>query len=270
MADRGDLLPGEIKSRLGTRVFGRRLYYLAAVDSTNRVAVALAKEGEAHGTVVIADFQTGGKGRWNRRWESPRGRDLLFSIILRPQAAANMVLPLTLTLSVGVAEAIGRVTGKNAGVKWPNDVVVEGKKISGILSESSTQGSRTGFVVSGIGINVNAAPGDFAEEFRDRTCSCLTLTGTELDRAEVLARVLSSLETAYESFAGEGFGPMLERYKALLAIWRGNIRFERAGREIVGTVRDVAPDGGLVIDSGAGPLTLYEEEVFILRNEGSP
>jgi BirA family biotin operon repressor/biotin-[acetyl-CoA-carboxylase] ligase len=154
-------------------------------------------------------------------------------------------------------------------VKWPNDVVVDGRKISGILSESSTQGSRTAFVVSGIGLNVNTALGDFAEEFRDRTCSCFTLTGTEFNRAEVLAGVLFSLEAVYESFAREGFGPARERYKALLCNWGATIRFEKAGREIGGTVRDVAPDGGLVVETDAGALTLYEEEVLIVRSEGS-
>lgn len=269
MADRGDLLPGEIKKRLATRVFGRRVYYLPEIDSTNRLAVELARAGEPHGTMVVADYQTSGKGRWNRRWESPRGRNVLFSMILRPDASAGKVLPLTLALSVGVAEAIEAITGRKVGVKWPNDVTVGERKISGILLEGSTRGLRTAFVVAGIGVNVNAASEDFGEELRDRSCSCLTLTGTEWHRADVLARILSSLESAYDGFARDGFQSMAGRYKASLTVLGKSVRFKKSGEVFVGTVVDIAADGGLVVGTGAGTLTLYEEEVFGLRSEGT-
>jgi BirA family biotin operon repressor/biotin-[acetyl-CoA-carboxylase] ligase len=267
MPDRVDLLPGEIRRRLETRAFGRRVYYLAEVDSTNRLAVDLARAGEAHGSLVVADHQTSGRGRRQRRWESPPGRNLLFSLILRPEESAWEVLPLTLALSMGIARALSEIASKEAGVKWPNDVEVEGKKIAGMLSESSSRGGRTTFLVVGTGVNVNVRIDELGDEFRDRSCSCYTLTGREWDRSDVLARILLYLERSYDEFLGEGFSSMAARYKEMLRILGKRVRFERRSEITWGTVLDVASDGGLVVDTPGGRLTLYEEEVSAVREE---
>jgi len=267
MPVRGDLLPGDIRRRLETRAFGRRIYYLPEVDSTNRLAVDLARAGEAHGSLVVTDHQTMGRGRRQRRWESPPGRNLLFSLILRPEESAWAVLPLTLAFSMGNARALSEIVSNEVGVKWPNDVEVEGKKIAGTLSEGSSRGGRTTFLVVGTGVNVNVRIDELGGEFRDRSCSCYTLTGREWDRSDVLARILLHLEKSYDEFLRGGFGLMAGRYKEMLRILGKRVRFERRGEVTWGTVLDVGSDGGLVVDTPGGRLTLYEEEVGTVREE---
>jgi len=263
-----DLLPRGIQRRLETRALARRIYYLHEVDSTNRIAAELARAGEPHGTLVVTDYQTKGRGRWNRTWESPAGRNLLFSLILRPGVGAHTVLPVTLVFSTALAETLSTIVGRDAGVKWPNDVVVEGRKISGILSEGASRAGVAVFVVVGIGINVNVGSEEFPERIRDRSCSCSSLTGREWKRADLLARVLSSLERVYDEFVQKGFGKMAARYTSRLTILGKPIRFEKAGLETAGTVVDVGADGSLVVETVTGRVALYEQEVSLLRDGG--
>jgi BirA family biotin operon repressor/biotin-[acetyl-CoA-carboxylase] ligase len=262
-----DLLPNVFRPRLETRLFGRRVYYLPAVDSTNRLAADLARAGESHGSLVVADHQTGGRGRRDRTWESPPGRNLLFSLILRPEGSAREVLPLTLAFSLGTARALSGLLSAKTGVKWPNDVEAEGRKIAGTLAESATRGGRTAHLIVGIGVNVNERIEEFDAGFRDRACSCFTLTGREWDRGAVLAAILLQLEKAYDEFDGGGFAPMVGRYKMSLGMLGKRIRFERKGEAVSGTAADVATDGSLVVDTAAGRVTLYEEEVVKVREE---
>jgi BirA family biotin operon repressor/biotin-[acetyl-CoA-carboxylase] ligase len=268
MPRKNDLLPRGIQRRLETRSLARRIYYLHEVDSTNRIAADLARAGEPHGTLVVSDYQTKGRGRRNRTWESPAGRNLLFSLILRPGVGAHTALPVTLAFSTALAEVLAALTGRDAGVKWPNDVVVEGKKISGILSEGVSRGGVAVFIVVGIGINVNMGSEEFPEGIRDRSCSCYSLTGREWSRADVLARVLSSLERAYDEFVQEGFGKMVARYKSRLTVLGKLVRFEKAGVETAGTVVDVGTDGSLVVEAVSGRVALYEQEVSLLCDGG--
>jgi BirA family biotin operon repressor/biotin-[acetyl-CoA-carboxylase] ligase len=263
-----DLLPKEFRPRLETRLFGRRVYYVPVVDSTNRLAADLARAGESHGSLVVTDHQTEGRGRRDRSWESPPGRNLLFSLILRPEGSARDVLPLTLAFSLGTARALSDLLSVKTGVKWPNDVEAEGRKIAGTLAEGATRGDRTKHLIVGIGVNVNERIEEFGGEFRDRACSCFTITGREWDRGAVLAAILLQLERAYDEFDRGGFAPMADRYKASLGILEKRVRFERRGGIEAGTVADVAPDGGLVVDTAAGRVTLYEEEVIRVREDG--
>jgi len=263
----GGFLPREISRRARTRLFARRVYCLAQVDSTNRLAAELAREGEPEGTLVVANHQTAGRGRFDRRWESPPGKDLLFSIVLRPNAPARVVLPVTLVFASAIAGALGALTGKDAGVKWPNDVVVGGRKICGILSEASTSGGRAVFAVVGVGINVNARAGELPVELRDRACSCAMLTGRKWDRVEVLARVVTALERAYLEFAAEGFEELLAVYKSKLVILGRDVAVERSGSRNIVRVVDVGSDGALVVEGAGGRTSLYDDEVAMLRYE---
>lgn len=264
----GDLLPREIGRRLSTRLFGRRVYYVPEVDSTNRLAAGLAEAGEGEGSIVVANHQTAGRGRWERRWESPAGKDILFSLILRPDASPRAVLPVTLAFSAAVAETLGGMTGRDIGVKWPNDVVAGGKKLCGILAEASTSGERTSFVVVGFGINVNVRHDEFPAEWADRSCSCRTLTGSEWNRGDVLARLLSALERTYFDFGARGFGGSLSSYKSRLVILERDVRVQGSRGEMVVRVIDVASDGGLVVETPQGTTTLYDDEVTLVREKG--
>ena len=154
-----------VGSRLKTRLIGKPLHFFDAIDSTNTYAMQLAREGAAEGTVVVADAQTGGKGRLGRTWVSPAGVNLYCSTILRPSVPAALAPQMNLVAAVAVAEAIVEVCGITPTIKWPNDVLVKGKKVCGILSEMQTsQTSQTGqtntdtlkAIVVGIGVNLNA------------------------------------------------------------------------------------------------------------------
>ena len=254
------LMPRDIQALLATSVFGRRLYYTNEVDSTNRVAKEFARAGEPDGTVVIADFQTAGRGRRERQWVSPRGTNLLFSLILKPDKTALGVLPITMALSLGIAETLTRRLGIDVGVKWPNDVIAAKGKLCGVLSESATRAGRVSFVIVGIGINVNMKREQFPAGVP--AASCFSITGTIHDRKQVLADVLHALETIHAEFLREGFPALLERYIRRLVLMDKPITFRRGPDVGQGEVIGVQPDGALVVRTdGGSSVTLYDEEV---------
>jgi BirA family biotin operon repressor/biotin-[acetyl-CoA-carboxylase] ligase len=264
MGNDGGVLPGDVKALLTTREFGGRIYYHPEVDSTNRAAVELAREGEPHGTLVIADYQTMGRGRFGRSWLSGRGKNLLFSLILRPDVPFGDVLPVTLAFAVSISQTLENLLDTQVGVKWPNDVIVGGKKICGILSEGASEGGRTRFIVVGAGVNVNVAPHEFPGEIRSLATSCATITGRAFDRKDVLARVLASLESTYDEFVRDGFAAMAARFKARLTILGQTVTYAVRGTHREGEVKDVAADGGLIVEDKEGNETvLYDEDISI-------
>lgn len=255
------LLPGDVRGRLATARAGRRLYYFPETDSTNDVAIDLARRGEPEGAVVYTDFQRRGRGRRDRAWNSPRGLDLLFSLVLRPPGTARDALPLALAASVAVSDAVGRALGVAVGVKWPNDVVWSGRKLAGILCESGDgRGGR--YVVVGVGINVNSGPGDLPGEVRATAVTCRTIAGRPLDRAGLFVSILESLEATYGRFRAGGFPVLRDEYEARLAFAGRRVVFEREGRDETGRVLGVADDGALRVLPAEGPETLlYGETV---------
>jgi BirA family biotin operon repressor/biotin-[acetyl-CoA-carboxylase] ligase len=254
------LLPRDVQALLSTASFGRRMYYLDSVDSTNRLARDLARAGEPDGTVVIADFQTAGRGRHERHWFSPRGTNLTFSLILKTDRRLADVLPITLAFSLAIAEALAERIGADVGVKWPNDVVTPSGKLCGILSESSTRAGRTAFVIVGVGVNVNMEPEQFSGDAP--VASCSSLSGVTHERREVLADLLGRLERTRNAFLQEGFAGMAERYAARLMLVGKEVSSQRGSDAVAGRVVGVSPDGGLVIRADGGEaITLYDGEL---------
>ncbi|MCZ6765546.1 MAG: biotin--[acetyl-CoA-carboxylase] ligase [bacterium] len=258
----GGILPARVKRELRTSVFGRRIYYSVAIDSTNRMAVDLARRNEPHGTIVLTDFQKQGRGRHTKRWASPPGENLLFSIVLRPNAPARSLLPVTLAFSVTLATTLTRVLQKEIGVKWPNDLVTPQGKLGGILSESAIRGDIAQFVIVGIGLNVNTPPANFPADLGCTPVSCLSIGGRRLDRAALLGRLLFDLETAYDEFVRDGFAAFVEEYDKRLIILSRPIRYMgRSGGE-EGRVVGIAEDGGLkVVRSDDTVDVLYDVEI---------
>jgi BirA family biotin operon repressor/biotin-[acetyl-CoA-carboxylase] ligase len=257
------ILPSAVKSGLETRSFGHRLYYLPFTGSTNDVASALAKRGEPEGTVVLTDYQTGGRGRFDRKWDSPPGKNLLFSMILRPRGArVSDFLGVTLVFSLVTAELLEDLLGMEVGVKWPNDVVSGTRKICGILAEGSSGKGGVDYVVVGMGINVNMEASDFPPELEGRAVSCAMLLGAPVRRAQLLADLLSRLEEAYDGFAEEGFAPFHERYSGKLVVMGKEVSFRRGDAVSAGRVAAVEDDGSLVVVAGGGRrIRLYDEEI---------
>jgi len=179
------------ESMYGTRgSLGRPLYKYQIVRSTNDLALQLAREGAPEGTLVLAEAQTGGRGRWGRGWHSPEGKGIWASLILRPEDDPGGTL--AVGVASGIAEAIRETAGVDAQVKWPNDVVVGGRKLAGVLVERGG-----GAYVVGFGVNVLQAKEDFPPELRDRATSLFLETGRAWDREELLWGILEEVERAY-------------------------------------------------------------------------
>jgi len=250
-----DLDPKALEARLSTRWLGRRHVHLSSCGSTNDLVAAEARNGAAEGLLVTADRQTGGRGRQGRVWHSPPDANLYLSLLLRPRRSAVEVPPLTLLAGGALAQAL-RGLGFAARVKWPNDLLLTDengrrRKVAGILTEAATEGDRIGHVVVGIGLNVNATEESFPDELAEKATSLRLIGGKSLSRVEVLSRVLSSLETAYESFQERGVAAAIELWEAHAEL--GNpCRAQVAGREIVGVVAGVDGDGALLIEDEAG------------------
>ena len=188
----------ELKSILKTRWIGNRLEYFDETDSTNIRARKLAEEGAPHGTLVVADRQTAGKGRRGRSWVSPAGTGIWMSMVLRPSMAPMSASMLTLIAGLAVVKGVKESTGLEAMIKWPNDAVLNGKKICGILTEMSTEVECIRYVIPGIGINVNID--DFPEEIRDKATSLKLEAGRNIKRSPVIAAVADSFEYYYDIF----------------------------------------------------------------------
>ncbi len=259
------LVPADLRRCLATAYFGRRAYFYPETDSTNDVALALAGTGEAEGTTVVADYQRQGRGRRAHTWVSPAGKDLLFSVILRPPGDARHALPVTLVVATAISVTLSKRLDVDVLVEWPNDVVTRAGKLSGILAESASSGGRLSHVVVGVGVNVNTVEGDFTGHLHGATASCRTLTGVEWDRAELLADLLGTIEAYYDRFKRDGFATLSSACEARLTQAGRRVTFERDGVRSSGRVTGVSPDGALVVllDDG-GAIDLYSEHVEVI------
>lgn len=252
----------ELRKGLNTKAFGSRVFTFEKIDSTNNCAKALANVGKEEGIVVIAEEQTAGKGRLGRSWEANRGENLTFSILLRPKVSPEAINLLPLSVGVAIAEAIERVTRLKVECKWPNDLLLNGKKVAGILMESSMRENTIDFVVVGVGLNVNQT--QFPPNLQTRATSLKLESKQEIDRARLFKEILASLETNY--YAG-----MKTEFKSVMSSWLRRtpmlnkpIVISQQGTIISGFVRGLSPDGGLVLHTNGTEKTLYAGDVTIL------
>lgn len=246
------LQEAEIRAGLTTRRIGAVIYLFQEVESTNDEAAALADRGEAEGAIVIAERQRHGRGRMGRRWESPRGLGLYLSVILRPAIPPQNAPLLTLMGAVASAEAIERTTGLMTALKWPNDLLVHGRKVGGILGEMAADSSGLLHVVLGIGINVNQTEADFEAELRRTAGSLRIEVGRPVDRTVIIRSFCESLDGWYERFLSDGPLPILEdvRRRCLTV---GRMVTARSGdQEVSGFAVELDDIGRLVIRDATG------------------
>lgn len=202
----------ELEQGLKTKTMGQSIYFYEETDTTNNRARELALEGAPEGTLVVAEKQTAGRGRRGKVWESPLGTGIWMSLVLRPQIAPAEASVLTLLCGLATAEAIEAETGLSAGIKWPNDILINGKKAVGILTEMDCEMSEVHFVIPGIGINVNTA--SFPPEIAEIATSLYLECGKTVSRRRLVHKVLERLEEHYETFLRTGsFAAMLEDYR---------------------------------------------------------
>ncbi|MEE9611562.1 MAG: biotin--[acetyl-CoA-carboxylase] ligase [Desulfatiglandales bacterium] len=209
------LLPEEIEVGLNTDVFGRKIVFYLELSSTQDVAKQLAGQGEGEGTVIIADSQTHGKGRLGRRWSSPPQQGIYLSIILRPKIEPAQAVQIPLMAGVAVAQAIEKIRPLNPSIKWPNDLMINWKKVGGILTETSAEIDVIDYVVLGIGLNVNTPRSLFPDDIKESATSLTEECGEPVSRVKLLQVLLAELELLYMQFTTFGFEPIRERWKLL-------------------------------------------------------
>ncbi|MEW6431015.1 MAG: biotin--[acetyl-CoA-carboxylase] ligase [Myxococcota bacterium] len=239
----------ELLPLLATRELGRTVHHFESTESTNRVAFELAQDGAFHGEVVIAEAQTAGKGRRGRSWSSPPGKNLYCSVILRPEIPPARAPELTLVAAVALAETL-REAGGDAGIKWPNDVQLGGRKVAGILTELSADAERVHFVVVGLGVNLNATADDFPPELAEVATSLKLARGTEVPRALFTAALLTRLEQWFDTWAEEGFAPVRAAWKKLSTILGREVLVRGEQNELRGIAEDIDDGGALLLRVG--------------------
>ena len=251
-----------LASLLRTRRFGRALRAYASVGSTNTEAAAWAAGGAPEGAVVLAELQTAGRGRMGRTWEARAGQNLTFSVVLRPPLPPERLGLLTLAASVAVAETVSAFTAPlEAGIKWPNDVLLEGRKCCGMLLESSFSGQKTPAVILGIGLNVNQDA--FPPALADRATSMLLATGRQTPRAPLLAALLTRLEQVYDRLVHDGGAALRQAYEARLAGLGRPATLYLAGTQtpVRGVLAGITETGALRVETGDGLRLFHAGEV---------
>lgn len=252
----------EIASRLHTQWAGRNAVLLKSTGSTNADAKRLAEEGAPHGTIVVTEQQTAGRGRRGRQWTSALGCNVYFTLVLRPSCAPDRACMLTLVMALAVAEAV-RELGLSASIKWPNDVVLNGRKICGILTEMSAEPDYIHYVVIGTGVNVNQQ--EFPEEIKRVAGSLYLEKGEHIARAPLLARILELFEAYYALFDQRGdLSELMESYEALLLNKDSNVRVLDPKGEYEGVARGITREGELLVERENGGMErVYAGEVSV-------
>jgi BirA family biotin operon repressor/biotin-[acetyl-CoA-carboxylase] ligase len=254
------LLADELNHELYCRIFGKKIFSYASLDSTNVTAYGLAEEGSPEGTIVVAEQQKKGKGRLGRSWISPAGTGVYLSAVLKPEIQPKEASKITLIAAVSVAGALSGISGLKCMIRWPNDIIVDSKKICGILTEMKAEQDKTAFVILGIGINVNTPASSLPKE----ASSLKVLTGKEYSRVEAAKAVLRELDVNYLRFLKKGFAPFLKEWSLYSAITGRRVKLTCHNRILEGTAQDIDENGALVIrlDNGlsesvlAGDVTL--------------
>jgi BirA family biotin operon repressor/biotin-[acetyl-CoA-carboxylase] ligase len=244
----------EVKDLLNTKHIGKDIIYYDTIGSTNSKAKELAERGQEHGTVVISEEQTSGRGRLGRNWVSPKYKGIWMSIILRPNIITENIAQITLLGAAAVQKAILEM-GIKTGIKWPNDIVLNSKKVCGILTEMSGEIDHVNYLVMGIGINVNLEEEDIPLELKDMATSLKLGSGKDVDRKLLLANVLNIFEKLYNEFVESG------SIKEIIEICRKNsiligreIELINKGKTSTAKAIDISDDGELVIENEQGML----------------
>jgi BirA family biotin operon repressor/biotin-[acetyl-CoA-carboxylase] ligase len=250
------LLAEELQDGLATRVVGREVRYLAETDSTNRQAYALGEGGAGEGLVVIADRQTAGKGRMGRTWASPPAVNLYLSVLLRPPLPPHAAPQLTFVSTVAVSRAIASVTGLAPTHKWPNDVLLNGCKVAGLLNEMSAESDRIRFVVLGIGVNLNMTADQFPADLRMPATSLLLAGGHTVARAAFARELLQQLDSLYADYLNRGLPPILAEWESRCDLIGRQVEVDEGGSGLVrGQVAGVDRDGALLLTLADGATT---------------
>ncbi|MGH2568888.1 MAG: biotin--[acetyl-CoA-carboxylase] ligase [Bacteroidota bacterium] len=252
----------ELLNGLRTNVVGSKVFVFESIDSTNTCAKTLAETGMEEGAVVVSDYQTEGKGRFGRSWLSEPGKNLLFSTILRPRLHKEQAGLLTFYAAVSVARALEAVSKLRVECKWPNDLLVNGKKCCGILLENSFGKDRLDHSVVGVGINVNQR--DFPDNGLSNATSLARELGKDIDRKKLFQTILRELDLLYSDVLNGSFSRIVLEWNNRCTMFGHEVRIIREGTTVYGTAIGLHTDGGLVVETSRGKEIVYAGDVSVL------
>ena len=245
----------DLLARLGkTKVIGRDIRVFEETTSTNDVIEKLARDGVREGAVVFAESQTNGRGRLGRKWMSPTHKGLWFSILLRPELSPQETTRLTVASATALRRAIKNVTGISAEIKWPNDLLIGGKKVVGILTEMSAEVDRVRHVILGIGVDVNQDANEFPPELRKLATSLKIEAGAEISRAELATEIMRELDADYARICGGKFAHLADEWETGCLTVGRNVSVQMGSQLIRGCAEALDDDGALLVRTEHGHL----------------
>ena len=259
------LLPEEVKDGLQTSIIGRNIVYFEDIASTNNEAKRIAaQENAPDGTIVVSEAQGGGKGRLSRSWFSPKYKGLWFSVILRPNFLPQEAPKCTLMVAAAIAGAL-RKFGIAAGIKWPNDVLFDGKKLNGTLTEMSAEMERINYVVVGTGLNVNVDPEDYPDDVKEIATSLSIIKGEKVPRIAVFRAILEKLEELYIDVQKNGFGKVFREWRKYSVTLGQEVNVIGIGdhESFAGKAVDIDDDGALLVETEKGIRKVLAGDVSI-------
>ena len=262
------LFAEEVLHRLGTTYLRGPIYHFESAPSTNDTAKLLGTQGAAEGVLVLAETQTTGRGRLGRFWLSPPSLGIYASLLLRPPLPPTELPQITLSTAVAVVRALTRAAGVTPGIKWPNDLILNGKKLGGILTEMETESDQIRYLVVGLGLNINNP--DFPPELAGRATSLLKETGRPFSRLAILQAWLEEFETLYERFLARGFPEILEEWKQHSVTLGKYVAVRQGPRQVEGLAQEIAADGALLVETTRGEVVKVTSGEITLESTGLP
>jgi len=257
-----------VKNIFKGEFIGKEVYFLESIESTNDKAIEIAKKREdSEGIVVVADSQTKGKGRLGREWISPPGVNLYFSVILKPDMPPSEAPLITLAAAVATASVLRTWKGIPAEIKWPNDIMIKGKKAGGILTEMKTFGDAIDIVVVGVGLNVNMPLDDLPEDIRSVTTTLKIEKGAPSDRAGLLSGMLAGLDNAYKNLLNGNKKAIINGWRSLSCTLGNRIMVRDHDRTITGVAENIGQNGELIVKLESGETEIINAgDVTVLKN----
>lgn len=243
-----------LAAMLDTRTMGRFIRYVDQTGSTQTLAHEMVAGGAKEGTLIIAEEQTAGRGRMDRKWHSPAGRGIWMSLVLTPSIPLQFTPQLTLLVAVALCRAVKKLVKIDIGIKWPNDLLIGGRKVSGILLESKAEDERLLYAIAGIGISANLETEDYPEELRGIATSLKLASGKEIDRVQMISEFLHEFEALYDLFLTQGFSPIRSLWEALSVSLHCPIKVQTPNRVVEGIAECIDEMGALVVKTGDGTL----------------